>query len=387
MDDRRRHDLFELQAQAGKGEGGMIQLHHGDCLEILPTLPANSVDCVITDPPYFRVKGEEWDRQWDNPAAFIAWLSEVVAELARVLKPNGSLYLFASPRMAARVEVMVSEHLNPLNRIRWLKAEGWHKKADKEAIRSYLSNWEEIIFAEHHGADNIAKGEAGYQAKCDELRGFIFEPLRAYLDGERIAAGIENSQINAAWCAWKGVNSTSQTQKWFSPSCFNPPTPSAYEWLRTLFSQLTGGGAYFRREYEDLRREYEDLRREYEDLRRPFNASPDTPYTDVWDFATVPTYTGKHPCEKPQDMLEHMILTSTRPDAVILDCFMGIGTTGQAARRLGRGFIGIERDARYFARAEARLSSAAVGQAVERMKREKESTTNTPRTMRMEMTI
>jgi hypothetical protein len=79
-----------------------VSLYHGDCLEVLPVLPANSVDCVITDPPYFRVKGEEWDRQWSDPAAFIAWLEKVVAELARVLKPNGSLYLFASPKMAER---------------------------------------------------------------------------------------------------------------------------------------------------------------------------------------------------------------------------------------------------------------------------------------------
>jgi adenine-specific DNA-methyltransferase len=351
----------------------VIILYHGDCLEVLPTLPASSVDCVITDPPYFRVKGEEWDRQWSDPAAFIAWLGKVVAELARVLKPNGSLYLFASPKMAARVEVMVGGYLNVLNRIRWIKAEGWHKKAEKEAIRSYLSPWEEIIFAEHHGADNIAKGEAGYQAKCDELRGFIFEPLRAYLDGERIAAGLSFEDVRQVVSCAAGSGLPSH---WFTRSQWMPPTRRNYE-------KLQNATGYFRREYEDLRREYEDLRREYEDLRRPFNASPDMPYTDVWDFATVPPYPGKHPCEKPQAMLEHMILTSTRPGAVVLDCFAGSGVTGQAARRLGRGFVGIERDARYFAKMQARLSGVSAASVVERVKRDKTSREAIPQTLRM----
>lgn len=68
----------------------------------------------------------------------------------------------------------------------------------------------------------------------------------------------------------------------------------------------------------------------------------DVPYTDVWDFPTVQAYPGKHPCEKPQALLRHIIEASSKPGAVVLDAFMGSGATGVACKALGRQFIGIE---------------------------------------------
>ena len=111
----------------------------------------------------------------------------------------------------------------------------------------------------------------------------------------------------------------------------------------------------FDREYEDLRCEYEDLRREYEDLRRPFSVSADVPYTDVWTFEPVKHYPGKHPCEKPQAMLQHILTASTREDAVVLDSFMGTGSMGIACAKLGRQFIGIEQHPDYYAIAKSRI--------------------------------
>jgi site-specific DNA-methyltransferase (adenine-specific) len=127
------------------------------------------------------------------------------------------------------------------------------------------------------------------------------------------------------------------------------PTPEHYAKLQQAFP------GYFTREYEDLRREYEDLRREYEDLRRPFSVSADVPYTDVWTFPTVQHYPGKHPCEKPAAMLEHIITASTRPGAVVLDCFAGSGATLLAAKSLERFPIGIEIDDHWVQVAKARL--------------------------------
>jgi modification methylase len=63
-----------------------------------------------------------------------------------------------------------------------------------------------------------------------------------------------------------------------------------------------------------------------------------------------------HPTQKPEALLHRVILASTRPGDVILDPFFGVGTTGAAARRLGRRFIGIEREATYAAAAEARIA-------------------------------
>lgn len=325
---------------------GDCTLYCGDSLAVLPTLADNSVDLILTDPPYYKVKAEPWDRQWDTPAGFLAWLDKVLEQFARILKPNGSLYLFASPKMAARVEVLIAGRFNVLNRIRWVKNEGWHNKAEKEALRSYLSPWEEVIFAEHYGADSYAKGEAGYAAKCDELRGFIFEPLRAYLRSEFDRAGVHTERANE-FCGTASMAG----RHYFTRSQWCLPTEEHYHQMREGLKRADHGGDY-------LRREYEDLRREYEDLRRPFSVTADVPYTDVWTFPTVQAYPGKHPCEKPAPMLEHIITASSRPGAVVLDAFMGSGSTGIAARKLGRKFIGIELSEHWHAQAGKRIAAA-----------------------------
>ena len=330
-----------------------FEIKHGDCLEVMRGMADNSVDAIVTDPPYFKVKGEAWDHQWDKPAQFIEWMGQLAEQWQRILKPNGSLYVFASPKMAARVEVKIAERFEVLNRIRWTKGEGWHQKAEKEALRSYLSPWEEVIFAEHYNSDSIAKGETGYTAKCDELRGFVFEPLRAYLAAERDRAGFTTRMVAEAYQKVTGSRTvTGMAGHWFERVQWSLPTAKNYEWLRDLFTAQ--GGDY-------LRREYEDLRREYEDLRRPFNVTADDQYTDVWTFPTVQAYEGKHVCEKPLAMMEHIIRASTRPDAVVLDCFSGSCSTGHACVNLGRDFIGIELCERWAATGRRRLELASSG--------------------------
>lgn len=306
-------------------ESEPIRLVEGDCVQTMRSLPDSCVDLICTDPPYFKVKGEWWDRQWDTPKEFLAWMGLLCDEWRRVLKPNGSLYVFASPQMAWHVEGVMRERFNVLCNIRWVKDNGWHKKSDEEALRSFFPASESIIFAGHFGADGIAKGESGYAEKCDELRGFVFEPMRKYLADERDRAGFTTRQVAEAFQKKSGSRTvTGMAGHWFERVQWSLPTEENYLWLRDLFA-----GDY-------LRREYEDLRREYEDLRRPFFASEQRPYTDVWNFPTVGTYAGKHPCEKPLAMMEHIIETSSRLGGLVLDCFAGSGVVGEAARNYGR---------------------------------------------------
>ena len=352
-------------------EDGSVTIYHGDALEVLPELGDNTADLILTDPPYFKVKADDWDRQWKQADHFLEWLDGALEQMARIMVPNGSLYLFASPQMAARVEVTIGQRFAVLNRIRWTKDQGWHKKAKQTALRSYLSPWEEIIFAEHFSADNMAKCEAGYAAKCDELRGFVFEPLRAYIVGEFERAGMLNTAgkiaANVA-CGFSASSGGMASRHYFSRSQWCLPTREHYEAMRAL---LNGeGNEYLRRGYEDLRRDYEDLRRDYEDLRlqyeelrRPFSVTAEVPFTDVWTFPTVQAYPGKHPCEKPLSMLDHMVTASSRPDAVVLDPFMGSGSTLVSAKALGRKAIGIEKDERYCRQAVQRLEQETLSLA------------------------
>ena len=65
-----------------------------------------------------------------------------------------------------------------------------------------------------------------------------------------------------------------------------------------------------------------------------------------------------HPTQKPESLLARVILSSSRPDDLVLDPFCGTGTTGTVAKRLGRRFIGVERDADYAKAAERRIAAA-----------------------------
>lgn len=71
----------------------------GDCLETLKELPDNSVDSVVTDPPAgISFMGKAWDDDKGGRKQWIAWMSEVMSECLRVLKPGGHALVWAIPR-------------------------------------------------------------------------------------------------------------------------------------------------------------------------------------------------------------------------------------------------------------------------------------------------
>jgi len=336
-------------------------IYHGRCEDILPTIEESSISLVETDPPYFKVKADWWDHQWDKPEAFLAWMGGLCEQWQRVLKPNGSLYVFASPQMAWGVEGEVRKRFNVLNRLTWRKVNsvlfdrgGPQDRACKDDLRSFFPQTETIIFAEQFGSDSMAKGEAGYVAKCDELHGFVFEPLRKYLAGEFDRAGMLTPAgkiaANVA-CGFSASAGGMASRHYFGSSQWQMPTADHYAAMRNLLN-ATGD--------EYLKREYEELRREYEELRRPFYASENRPYTDVWDFKTVADHPGKHPCQKPLPMMEHIVETSTREGDTVLDCFGGSFRIAEACRSYGRKFIGVEADEKYCEAGAKRLSQSVL---------------------------
>lgn len=336
-------------------------IHEGDALAVLRSMDSDSVDAIVTDPPYFKVKGEAWDHAWDKPEQFLEWLGMLATEWQRVLRANGSLYVFASPRMAARVEVLLGTRFEVLSHIVWDKGTaGAGNKTAKELLRSYWPASERLLFCEHTGADSTAKGEAGYVRKCDELRGVVFAPVREYLAQEWARAGLSLRDANAA-------TGTHMASHWFTAVQWDLPTERHYATLQAQAGAqcLRRDYASLRAEYEALRLQYEAKRMEYEALRRPFAVSAEVPFTDVWHFAPPEKFEGRHVCEKPVDLLQHIVHASTRPGAVVLDCFAGSGSTGEACLRAGRTFIGVERDAHWVRMAKQRLALVAHTTAVE----------------------
>ena len=79
---------------------------------------------------------------------------------------------------------------------------------------------------------------------------------------------------------------------------------------------------------------------------------------DVWTGALTKKaekWAGKHPTQKPEYLLERIILASTKEGDYILDPFVGSGSTGVVAKRLGRRFIGIDAEKEYLKIAKKRL--------------------------------
>lgn len=343
-----------------------VQLVNADSLQFIKTLPDNSIDLIVTDPPYYRVKTCDWDRQWASQAEYLAWLDEFLAEFFRVLKPNGSLYLFCSSRLAADTEIMMRQRMNVLSHIVWAKPYGPWLRQNKESLRAFFPATERIIFAEHYSAEGFAKGQTGYASKCQELKAQAFAPLIDYFINARAALRVSAKEINAA-------TSTQMCSHWFSRSQWQLPNREQYEQLQRLFADraaelgldnplrkghpaLTSNFDALKREYGQLRMQYDAFRQQYENLRRPFSVSKEVPYTDVWQFEPVASYPGKHPCEKPAAMLEHIISASSRPGDIVADFFMGSGSTVKAALKLGRQAIGVEFEEARFEQTKAEIA-------------------------------
>ena len=322
---------------------GRARLICADCRDILPTLP--KVDAVVTDPPYWGVKSDDWDNQWRSEGEFLDWCGGVLDLCSEVMEDWASIYWFTSPQMNWRIEGLVRSRFHFLNSIRWQKPQGWQHKQPTEALRIFQQNWEGCLFAQK-ADDRAALTASGYERACDELHKKVYQPIGEYFRAARIAAGLSYREI-AEYIS----RDTALYLRWEEGSSL--PNPADYEKCRALFPDTE-----LRKEYEELRKEYEELRKEYEELRRPFLPYDGRMKSDNWVYNCVAGYVGKHPCEKPVSLMSHIVGTSSKPDQTILDPFMGSGTTGVAAVQMGRDFIGIEREERYFEIACKRIEDA-----------------------------
>lgn len=335
---------------------GTSNLILGDCIERMKELPANSIDAVITDPPYYRImttewngNKHEWDKQWATFEEYLVWLEKVIIETKRILKPNGSLYIFADDKRSAAVRFRIEKlDLCLLNEIIWVKRNNMTRKGWGN-YRCFAPITERILF--------FGRAETEYELTCDGLVSSVFSPLRKYLIDEKDKVGITLDDVNTL------VGTASMAGRhYFANSQWCFPIKEHYERMQLTFNvvfkklrTVEEAGKMSNAEISDvLRSNYEVLRSNYEDLRRYF--SPKQDYTDVWTTnITQSSEEQFHPTQKPISIVQRMIEASTKEGDVVLDPFMGSGTTGVAALRLNRNFIGIELDEKYFKIAEKRI--------------------------------
>ena len=306
----------------------------GDSLEVLRRLPDQTVSLIVTDPPYHTTKKSniQNDTAFQEDEEFLSWIEQYAVEWKRILKRSGTLYLFCSAQMSARLEVMMAKYLRPINHVTWTKPnepgyDGWKGKMKKEALRAWYPHSERILVFEH-----------GAYGTWEAYRR---SPMGEYLLDCRKRAGVSMVQLTEDIGEYGRINRGGAVANWEAGR--NIPSREQY---RKLSEALATYGV------TDLL--------DYNDLIRPMQVSKEMQFTDVWDFMGVRPFLNKHPAEKPQDMLMHIIQASSYPGDIVLDCFAGSGSTGVAALRLGRRAVCMELDEKWVKRAASELAEARI---------------------------
>lgn len=280
----------------------MIELHNSDCLETLKTIPDNSIDACITDPPYFLDgMGTDWEREKlkdkikqaevigslpvgmkFSPKQGIElqkFMEKVSAEVYRVLKPGAFFLCFSQGRLYHRMALAIEEQgFEIRDQLIW-RREGQAK-----------------AFSQDHFVDKMKIPDSQKQVIKDSLSGRKTPQLRGISESIVLAQKPKEGTFVDNWMKY-GVGLIDVTA--------TPHFPS------TIF-----------------------------DVSKPNK---------------IEKQGSSHPTMKPVELIIQLIQIFTKPNDTILDCFMGSGTTGIACKITDRNFIGVELDNIYFEEAQNRI--------------------------------
>ena len=350
-----------------------VTIHVGDCLDALRMLPASSIDAVVTDPPYgLSFMGKRWD--YDVPSV------EVWSECLRVLKPGGHLLAFAGTRTQHRMACRIEDAgFEIRDMIAWVYGSGFPKSLDVSK------------------AIDMAAG-----AEREKIR----TPMGP--TGNKYAKGLGDTRPWMERAAQLGYHEHASD---------DPATPAAKKWhgwgtaLKPALEPITvarkplvgtvaqnvlehGTGAInvdacriVNDEYDPAKMQRQQSNRKTweggeaagfsaDHVQPTYNPSGRWPANLIHDGSEEPTallgsaarffYCAKasandrgegnhHPTVKPTDLMRYLCRLVTPPGGIVLDPFMGSGSTGRGAVLEGFRFVGIEREAEYVEIAKARI--------------------------------
>ncbi|MCC7446937.1 MAG: site-specific DNA-methyltransferase [Anaerolineae bacterium] len=281
---------LKLTAQEISADSLIDTLLVGDSWQISPLLPSDSVQCIVTSPPYFghrkyastnELKSAEFGRE-ENPTDYVERLVKLFSELRRVLKQSGTLWLNLGD--SYRDEQLLG--------IPWrvafgLQDAGW-------ILRS------EIIWNKPNAMPSSVKN----RPTTAHEHIFLFAKSRQYFYNadairEPHVTFTENSRMRGGRNHFGKRNGTPENGK-------NKGNPN----LHTS---------------------------RWDQAFHPLGRNKRT----VWDIP-LGKYRGTHFAVFPEALVEQCILAGTAKEDLVLDPFMGAGTTAVAACRLGRHFLGLE---------------------------------------------
>lgn len=336
----------------------MYKLLQGDCLERMKEIPDGSVDAVVTDPPYgLSFMGKKWD--YDVPSV------DIWKECLRVLKPGGHLLAFAGTRTQHRMCCRIEDAgFEIRDMIAWVYSTGFPKShnldGDKQGWGTALKPALEPITVARKPligtvADNVqtfgcgALNIAGCRIETDIPR--PKREVHALRDDVEYAPNSLSGRVDGSLASSKAVGETTlgrwpanfihdgseEVVSLFPVTTSGKPCGVKAGNNNNVFGQFAGG--------------------------IPVTGFGDTGSAARFFYCAKASKRDRgegnnHPTVKPTDLMRYLCRLVTPPGGVILDPFMGSGSTGKAAVLEGFDFVGIEREQEHIETAITRIAFA-----------------------------
>ena len=290
----------------------IIDVRHGDSTAIMATLDADSVDAVVTDPPYgFRLMGRHWD---GGVPGVDAW-----AQALRVAKPGAHLLAFGGTRTVHRLAVAIEDAgWDIRDMLMWIHGSGFPKShaSLKPAV-------EPIIMARKPLRGTVAANGAAYGTGAlhiDACRNGDRWPANVLHDGSDIATAGMGDAARYFYCAKAQRADREDGLEGLEPQ------------------RVARGGSNNLTQWVNGTRSYDDL--------------------DPRSKKLAIIRHNHHPTVKPTALMTWLCQLVTPPGGVVLDPFCGSGSTGRGAIAVGAGrFIGIDQDEEYCEIARRRVAA------------------------------
>lgn len=289
------------------------KIYNEECIEGMKRLPDNSIDLILTDPPYGTVKGLETDgwkgkdnTQWDS----IIDTKELFDEYARVLRDNGRIILFSQEPYTSLLRTYNETYGIEFNYpMIWLKNNHANSFMAKKAPLSYFEDIN--VFTKKYSKNS-------------------FKELREYFKNLQEFIGLSLKEINE-----KMESRSAEHSFYWKSYQFSLCTRKTYQKLESVFNIKDWDGYM---EYDDL---------EKYNYKRTYNLPEGEKFIkNVLQFDKESV--RHHPTQKPISMLEYLINIYSNENDVVLDSCMGGGSTAIASINTNRNYIGFELDEKYY---------------------------------------
>lgn len=328
----------------------MNQLIHGDCIAVMRTLPDNSVDSIVTDPPYgLGFMGKAWDALPPG----LDWAEQCL----RVLKPGGHLLAFGGTRTWHRLAVAVEDAgFEIRDSIAWMYGSGFPKH--RAALKP---GFEPAVLGRKPFKGSLEANEAVHGTGALSI-----DACRIALVQGETPSGSGRGQTNtAAFGSRKGLPGKSVT-------------PEAGRWpANVLLDELSAGeldgqsGITFSSDKPRNNAARTNIAKGAEAANVTRGHADSGGASRFFYVAKAPKSERPlvdgvaHSTVKPLTLMRHLVKLVTPAGGTVLEPFAGSGTTVEACLLEGYDYIAIEREAEYLPLIQARIDRAVTSQLEE----------------------